>query len=470
MSVISFAATQTESSFLLHTSPSDPTILTIETVDGEQIQVFGDKDEDGNALSIDSLTLDDASGNITSVAFNSNTTFIDRIATSSGDYLNFEWSGDLDSVLVTGVSGDGASQITIHISLNSSATSTDIRRSVRSIYSEEVEDIQNNVEKRQSTSSGIANVQVDVKRCMQPEPDAKVFARAYLDYKKTATGFESDGETTYQAFPTQFSGIFDIRIPVEPKSTVVMKVGEICEKAAKAVGKACTVLGILDKYVPIKVETVICNALRVHPIGRLLAPACVKGFRALRAYCNTLGASIVDVGPIVGSAAGVPNYASIICRGISLVSDKLDQIIDSFKTTNILLQPYAVFLDGYTVSAESQVVELRPGISGLLAQFTIEDDRTLPMVTSLTVAPPDPAPLQNYNVVVTYICASSTAHIRMSIVGTDEYTDNISCFGMQSSCVLSVPGAQELVVDTVTIVIVEPTQDYTFIRTVIVVF
>ena len=460
---------QTESAFLLHTSPSDPNILTIETIDGEQIQVFGDKDEDGNALSIDSLTLDDTSGNTTSVAFNSNTTLIDRVATSSGDYLNFEWSEDLDSVRVTGVSGDGTSQITIHINLNSSVPSTDIRRSVQSIYSE-VEEIQHNVKKRQSTSSGIANVQVDVKRCMQPVPDAEVFARAYFDYEETETGFESDGETTYQAFHTQFPGSFNIRIPVEPKSTTAMKVGEICKKVADVVGKACTVLGTLDKYIPIKVDKVICIALRAHPVGRILAPVCDKGFRALRAYCNTLGASIIKVDPIVGAAVGVPNYASILCNGISLSSGHVDQFIDSVKTTNVLLRPYAVFLDGHTVFAESQIVELRPGISGLLAQVTIEDDRTLPMVTSLTVAPPDPAPHQDYTVVVTFICASSATHIRMSIIGTDDYRDAISCSGIQSSCVLYVPGAVELVVDTVTVIITEPTQGFTFTRTIIVVF
>ena len=460
---------QTESAFLLHTSPSDPNILTIETIDGEQIQVFGDKDEDGNALSIDSLTLDDTSGNTTSVAFNSNTTLIDRVATSSGDYLNFEWSEDLDSVRVTGVSGDGTSQITIHINLNSSVPSTDIRRSAQSIYSE-VEEIQHNVKKRQSTSSGIANVQVDVKRCMQPVPDAEVFARAYFDYEETETGFESDGETTYQAFRTQFPGIFDIRIPVEPNSTTAMKVGEICKKAADVVGKACTVLGIIDKYIPIEVDKVICITLRAHPVGRKLAPVCDKGFRALRVYCNTLGASIIKVDPIVGAAVGVPNYASILCNETSLRSGHVDQFIDSVKTTNVLLQPYAVFLDGHTVFAENQIVELRPGISGLLAQVTIEDDRTLPMVTSLTVTPPDPAPKQDYTVVVTFICASSATHIRMSIIGTDDYRDAISCSGIQSSCDLFVPGAVELVVDTVTVIITELTQGFTFTRTVIVVF
>lgn len=433
--------------------------------------MFGDKDEDGNALSIGSLTFDDASGNTTSVAFNPNTTLIDRIGTSSGDYLNFEWSEDLESVRVTGVSSDGTSQITIHISLNSSVPSTDIRRSVQSIHSEEVGDNQHNLKKRQSTSGGVATILVDVKRCIQPEPDAEVFATAYLDYQETATGFESDGETTYQAFPTHVPGTFDIRIPVEPRSTIASDVAEICTKAADAVGKACTVLGILDKYTPIKVETVICNALRAHPIGRLLALACDRGFRALRTYCSTLGASIVPVDPIVGTATGVPNYASIICDGISAVSGNLDQIIDSSKTTNILLQPYAVFPDGYTISALNQVVELHPGIGGLtVAQFTIQDDRTLPEITSLTVSPPDPAPNQDYVAVITYVCASSTTLITMSIVGTDGYTNEIHCFGELSSCVLNVPGAHELVVDTVTIVISESTQGYTFTRTVTVVF
>ena len=43
----------------------------------------------------------------------------------------------------------------------------------------------------------------------------------------------------------------------------------------------------------------------------------------------------------------------------------------------------------------------------------------------------------------------------MTIVGTDDYVDSTSC-GNGPTCVLHVPGAEALVVDTVTITITDP--------------
>lgn len=67
------------------------------------------------------------------------------------------------------------------------------------------------------------------------------------------------------------------------------------------------------------------------------------------------------------------------------------------------------------------------------------------------MVPFDPLPGEDYTVTVTYNCyLSSTFSARMSIVGTDDYSDLKVCY-TGPICVLIVPGAEALVRDDVEI-------------------
>lgn len=77
-----------------------------------------------------------------------------------------------------------------------------------------------------------------------------------------------------------------------------------------------------------------------------------------------------------------------------------------------------------------------------------------PTVESFIIDPIDPAPGQDYVAVATASCVSGSVGI--TIVGTDDYYDEIVCDavgGTTVECELTVPGADEGISDEVTLFI-----------------
>ena len=93
--------------------------MTLGSVEGElELQILGDKDNNGIPSSVESLILDDRLGSRTFVNLNKTTSLPDRVSTESGARIHFEWSDDLSMVHVTAVSPDGRLQVTVNVDLN----------------------------------------------------------------------------------------------------------------------------------------------------------------------------------------------------------------------------------------------------------------------------------------------------------------------------------------------------------------
>ena len=463
--------TQRNTSYSLNTNPANPVIMTVKTADGEQLQVLGDKDEDGIASGVESLIFDEGEGNTTFVTLNTNNSLIDTITTLSGTYLHFDWNDNLTEVYVIAVSPGGSDQVTVNIDLsdtdtnNHSKRDTSIQKSSSDYPSETSKTLQTKIQslaKRQS--GGFAKVPVTVTRCDKPEPNAQVFAKALLNYKDTPSRRQWRGEAKYTVVRTSSSGVYYINIPTQPSSTQGEKITKLCEKIVKVLGKGCKFVSLINRAIQRKICFRIARVVELITITVpgdffLAYAACESGFYAFRQYCKTFHSS---PGPFL------PNLADLICKSIS----KVDHVIDHFQTTTIYLQPYAIFPAGNTVAAVGKSLKIRPGTSGLLQySFTIEDTNNLPVLTLLTVTPNDPAPVEDYIVKVSYICATPSATVRMHIIGTDTYETSTTCYGNSpSSCALHVPGAAALVVDRVTVTITEPSRGYSFARLVVIVF
>lgn len=426
-------------------------------MDGEQLQVLGDKDGDGIASSVESLILEDKDGNTTYVTLNPSNSLPDSVSTSSGASIQYEWSDDLSMVHVTAVSPDGLFQVTVNVNLSNIDDNTDIKRDA---IKQEFVAKPSTKKKRQSDGDNILNIPVNVYQCEEPKTNARVFGKARLNYDEEE--LEWTGERLYQAVTTSTDGLYYIQLSTGEQSTIGQAVEDVCEQVATVLGHSCTLIGHVSKAQ----ETAICIA--IASAAELLTAAvpgdfffvnraCKAGFRALRLYCDTVGKSV----------PGGPSIADLICESVSFT----DNIIDFFETDTIFLQPYVEFPEGNRVDAEGEILRIAPGTSGVSqTSFTIRDDKTEPVITSLIVSPGDPEPYQEYYVNVTYICSTPNQIVNMTILGTDLYQDNIQCYGMSESCSLRVPGAEELVVDLVTIKVSDPAVGYFFIRQVIVVF
>ena len=268
---IPYIDTQRNTSYSLNTNPANPLIITLESVEGEQLQVLGDKDEDGVATGVESLVYDDRKGNTTFITLNPNNSLPDTVTTLSGAYLNFEWSENLTEVIVTAVSPNGSLQVTVNIDLINDTDTTN--RSKRDTNTEQsspnyVElsdmdsadsdaDVQKwspnysqtvpktSLTKRQSGS--IAKIPVTVTYCNEPEPNAQVFANALLDYRNTPSGPRWTGVTNYMAVRTSNPGVYHIQIPTQPASMLGEKISKVCNKIVEIVGHGCTALGRIKK-------------------------------------------------------------------------------------------------------------------------------------------------------------------------------------------------------------------------------
>ena len=195
--------TQTGTTYTLNRDPADPVIMIVGSVDGEQLQVLGDKDGSGAATSVDSLILDDGE-ETTFVTHDNETSLLNRVSTTSGVNILYDWSDDLTHVYVTAISPDGAFQVTVNVNLsNITDTNSDIKRDIS-----ETDFLAHS--KRQAEGGRTVNVPVNVYHCNKPEPNARVYGLAPLNYD--ADRVQWTGEKVYRAVSTVNEGIYHIQI------------------------------------------------------------------------------------------------------------------------------------------------------------------------------------------------------------------------------------------------------------------
>ena len=446
--------TQNSTTYTLHDDPGDPVIMTLGSVEGEKLQILGDKDSSGVATRVDSLVLEDREGNKTFVTLDKNTSLPDRVTTESGVRIIIEWSDDLSMVHVTAVSPDGKLQVTVNVPLN-----TIIRRDLKQSVSKRSVSRPNTRAKRQSGVEAIASIPMSVYQCNEPENDARVYGHALLNYIEETTSWT--GDMMYTAVKTAEDGVYHFEIFTGIQSPVGDDIQAVCEDVVSVLSGSCSLVSVFTE----SLESEVCNAIELAALDLTTATpgdfdivhsACDSGFRAFRFYCDSFEETHSE-----------PVDTNLVCESITLTRSLLD-LVDS---DTIFLKPFAEFPDGESVESAGQVVRVPQGITGILPyNFTIRYNMGEPVITSLIVSPADPDPREDYVVNATYMCPTAAMNVSMNIVGTDNYTDSVDCFGVSYACTLYVPGAEELVIDIVTVQVSDLIAGYFFTRQVVVVF
>ena len=464
VSLFSTIANRTEITFELHINPADPVIIDGITPDGDVVSLLGDKAENGTVLSVDQFQVLDSEGNTTYVFLEDGAPRTSKH--SSGAIINFEWSDDVTSVHITAISPDGSFQTTININFTNATTEEENpskRQASKPTHAKALPETDkdnpfkpqdpNRYQRkvRRQSGSGSAIAIVTVTSCGEPEDNAIVGATVHRDYNKRTKKYSK--EESYRGVKSSSSGVFLIKIPTIPASTIGK---DICGTIVEVLSKVCdwykALSDILDKL-PRKVpktfkrpENLICPLL-IAASGPWAVTPCYVTFKVFKLYCK---------------------YGDTISQ---LVTKVLDPAIDLFRDESILLTPYAIFPRYNKVSATGQVITLTPGFTGTLPNtFTIMNDQTNPQIISIFVSPSDPGPYQSYVVTVIYRCSTTYTRMHMSIVGTDGYSKANYCYGTVNACVLRVPGAADLVVDTVTTTLSNSLTGYVTTRTVDIIF
>ena len=148
--------------------------------------------------------------------------------------------------------------------------------------------------------------------------------------------------------------------------------------------------------------------------------------------------------------------------------------INLFSTEKYLIQPFVVFPDVKLISGRVQSVNFG-NISQLNTQnreLVIIDNNSEFKIVKITVIPKDPVPHDIYQVKLEYACATSETAIRMTVYGSDFYSNSVTCRGVNhcNCCILHAAGAPNAVVDRVTINVTDPSRNYELVREMVVVF
>ena len=447
-----FTGEQNKTTLNLFTNPLDPVIIGAKTPDGDNIYMIGEKDSNGNPTEVQRFEVVDLDGNSTFTKLDENGTITSAVD-SNGITMKFEWDSNYKSVQVTLFLPDLSQQITINVDLTDNTTNATLDIEDELFDKRSIDDNEMPQESQEShvsyakkevrskrDTTNFARVSINVLSCGQPEPDAIVKADATFD----------DCTATYTAVPSDTSGLYYIYIPTVVSSTIGEDIGEVCSAIEMVLDKACSwyekLKEISSYFTKHSVDKLICYYLgkgiklaiphlRLIPVYKF----CKAVFKGVNYYCDKINAPIL-------SEVIDKKKSELICE---LITDYTDNAIDSFRDTDVSLTPLAIFPAGHTVTGSSKVLSLPPGSSVVSTTFTIDDDKSL-QITSLTVVPADPDPLEDYVVTVQYECYTSSTSVVMSIVGTDGYTKTIFCSG-GPACILNVPGAEALVQDTVTV-------------------
>ena len=454
-----------EVSYQLHVNPADPVITSAQTPEGDLIFMFGNKSSNGEPQAIDEFLIENEDGS-TFVLMNDDGT-IESAEGSDGFNFDFVWDENQTTVYTSVVLNNGSQQLSIRVNL-----SEPVGENLTSFMSDDIDmDIQskrslnNGYRQRSSTGRKIpskttvkrqgiaqttahASVFVSVESCSIPESDARVFADVLLDYDQGSGTYE--GKARYWGTKSSNAGEYEVQIPTSKASVVGDKIGNICDKINMILRKVCNFYAKANEVTQFasgkNADSVFCfllgrglrlafPQLRLSPIYRF----CITIFKPLNTYCDKADADIPGIGK---------SPVDLLCKGLPLV----DNGIDLLNEKDIFFTPTAIIPPGNHVQATGQVLSIQPGITTVPQRFTITGDETL-HITAFGVVPIDPLTEEDYVVTVSYNCYSnSTFFVRMSIVGTDGYSDLNTC-NTGPSCVLNVPGASTLVRDDVEIYI-----------------
>ena len=146
--------------------------------------------------------------------------------------------------------------------------------------------------------------------------------------------------------------------------------------------------------------------------------------------------------------------------------------VNIFSSEYFKMIPYAVYPDGKTVSGREQRLNLRDAAEILNNGFTIKDNKPDFKITKITVIPNDPVPHDIYQVKMEYNCATNATVMKMEVTGSDKYRNHVTCHGSHpiGSCTLHAAGAQNAVVDNVTIEVSDKNTGFNMTEKMVVIF
>jgi hypothetical protein len=210
-----------------------------------------------------------------------------------------------------------------------------------------------------------------------------------------------------------------------------------CFLLRKALGPASVVYG---EGACVALSTALAATVAGAPYAPIVLRLCFAGIAGFVAFCEAHGIAGGGLPP------GSPNALELACEKLA---DGSGYVEDLYFLEAVTVTATARLPSGETVSGTSTFT---PESQSVGVPIELEGGGK-PQLVNFEAFPPDPVEGQGYSAFAEVICTGENTVVEMDIVGTDGYTNGIACSG---SCTLDVPGAEQGVVDTVTVKITDP--------------
>lgn len=298
----------------LFTNPTDPQVLRAETLVGDVIEYFGNKDSSGLVTAITSTRVRDAGGRLTTALFDNQHRPV-LIEAFNGLVFEIEWRS-ATSILVTAHSADGTITVSAPIDLNTQFTGQPMlplsalpeNQKISSSTSNKRLEPKGHISRSSpkvklltSQATAASASLVTVRQCGVPVNNALVLIEAV----------SSSGQLLLPGTLVG-NGQYNVVIPTLGAGA---NVNALCQTAAQTIIESCELLNLIT---PPGAVLVICQALATTallspttaPIAPDILSACLVVFPALKAYCSTIEQTqffqqlCADIALIVNRALG----------------------------------------------------------------------------------------------------------------------------------------------------------------------
>ena len=424
---------------VLYGEPGAPELLSFQTKDGEVVTFYGTKDENAITTSVTSL-LFQGPGPESKEHF---AFFKDGrpsgFRTPEGAEFGLSWISDTQ-LLASVITPDGAAQANVSITLPQSLAFTSTVKDLTETDPSAVASLQYAIRKPlfRVPSPATPELVFAPKPSLTSDVTVSDLVVAMLTANVTACGQPMSGAFVTAKFtgPSggQYGGLMDEEAPgvyqrqfpnfssaISPETII-----NGCKAIVEPIADACSILpagGPSLSDIMIDGGGCVALATAAAAIGGVSFPAVLAGCVAT--------VKVIDI------ACGLAN-PDAVCSAISAVNNFFDP-------------------DGVDVEVTASAPKFAPvtksmHIAGSVAAASIDLPLSgPPAVQSFTTSPVDPAPFQSYVANATLTCVGSQSAITLTITGTDGYTDSTTCGAASSNCSLSVPGAEEGVIDTISV-------------------
>lgn len=398
-------------------NPHDNLIFRRINEDNTIVEFFGEKDASGKALGVTFVEVEYVELGETVLIE------IDELGRPSASHssegtfkFNYNANGE---VRITALYNEGKNKLLFSPEELTSGTSNKLQETTRGIRKTSLVKNANHYKDHNSSEClPNSNFKISAEKCGEPFDSGIMWV--------SVQGVDAQWETTLKAGSDGHGNYCFVVPEPQPESNV----DEICMSVEKALGKLCDGAQLIN---PATATTLCANLAQLSKGASMpVFAGCELLYGSISIYCATLGAS---------ATPGAPSALELICES---------SIVNKPSPTKFTFKP-VMFLEGggmyYGEESNPQAVNV-----GEFQNLSINlPDKA--EIEGIATSPLDPSEGEDYSVTATVNCLSSPATAILSVVGSDEYTQEESQLLPigNSTITLSVPGAEEGVADVITL-------------------